>query len=100
MEAFALGEMGLLPDQYIRLTWREFILMSRGYNKRRSQDFEHTRLICYHIVAVNRDPKKPFPTVQKFMPLPTDDDNLPNEDEEYKRLKGILNKYKQGKKNG
>jgi len=60
-------------------------------------EFEHTRALCYHIIAVNRDPKKPFPTMQKFWPLPTDADNLQDEQTEYKRLKGILNKYKQGK---
>jgi len=76
--------------------------MARGYNKRRSQEFEHTRAICYHIVAVNRDPKKVFPKIEKFWPLPSDDDSLPDEDAEYKRLKqkikDTLSQYKQGKK--
>jgi hypothetical protein len=86
-----------LPEQYTRLTWRQFVTMTRGYNKRRSLDFEHTRAICYHVVAVNRDPKKPFPTIQKFWELPTDKDNLPDEETEYKRLRGLLDKYKKGK---
>jgi hypothetical protein len=76
--------------------------MARGYNRRRSQAFEHTRAICYHIAAVNRDPKKSFPTMQKYWPLPTDEDSEPDEQTEYKRLKSLLNNYKQGKlqKNG
>jgi len=35
--------------------------------------------------------------MQKYWPLPTDDDGMPDEEAEYKRLKGLLNQYKQGK---
>lgn len=90
--------MGLSYAIYASTTWRSFVLMAKGYNRRRSLEFEHTRAICYHIVAVNRDPKKPFPKIEKFWPLPTDDDNAPDEQAEYKRLRGILDKYKQSKK--
>lgn len=78
------------------------MLLAGGYARRRSHEFEHTRAVCYHIVAVNRDPKKSFPTMQKYWPLPTDEDGELDEQSEYKRLKSLLNNYKQGKlqKNG
>lgn len=71
--------------------------MVRGYDQRRSHEFEHTRAICYHIVAVNRDPKKAFPTMEKFWPLPSDKEGAEDEDTEYKRLKERLSNYKKGK---
>ncbi len=49
------------------------------------------------IAAVNRDPKKVFPTIEKFWPLPTDKDGSVDEKAEEKRLMGILEKFKQGK---
>jgi len=48
------------------------------------------------IAGVNRDPKKVFPSIEKFWPLPTDDDGIDDKSEE-KRLMGILEKFKQGK---
>lgn len=89
--------MGISCSEFIAMTWRSYVLTVRGFNKKRSREFEHTRSICYHIVAVNRDPKKPFPKIEKFWPLPTDDENAPSEQQEYKRLKEKLNKFKQGK---
>jgi len=74
-------------------------MLCKGFFRRRSHDFEHTRAICYHIAAVNRDPKKPFPSIAKYWPLPTDDDGQLDDQTEYKRLKGILAQYKQGKLN-
>jgi len=40
--------------------------------------------------------------MQKYWPLPTDEDGELDEQLEYKRLKSLLNNYKQGKlqKNG
>lgn len=69
--------------------------MVRGFNQKRSHEFEHTRAICYNILAVNRDPKKPFPTIEKFWPLSTDE--AVDEQAEEKRLLAILDKFKQGK---
>lgn len=69
--------------------------MVRGFNQKRSHEFEHTRAICYHILAVNRDPKKPFPSIEKFWPLSTDD--AIDEQAEEKRLLAILDKFKKGK---
>lgn len=71
------------------------MLLVRGYNQARAYQFEHTRAICYTVLSVNRDPKKPFPTMEKYWPLPTDD--VVDEKAEEKRLLGILEKFKKGK---
>lgn len=47
--------------------------MSRGHARKRAQEFEHTRIVTYTIAAANRDPSKPFPTIEAYWPLPTDE---------------------------
>lgn len=50
--------------------------MKDGYLNKRSRDFEHTRLICYTFAQAFRDPKTPLPPIERFMPLPTDQDEV------------------------
>lgn len=78
------------------MTWREYVLTLRGFANRRSHDFEHTRAIVYYQLMVNRDPKKPFPSMEKFWPLRTDDTEgiESDEEEEGKRLYEKLQKFK------
>lgn len=66
-------EIGLKKIEFEDLTWREWQLISEGYSLRNLKEWERTRAIIYTIASVNRNPKKPFPTIQKFMPLPTDE---------------------------
>jgi hypothetical protein len=47
--------------------------MVEGWNRQRSYGLESARIIAYSIAATNRDPKKSFPKMQEFMPLPTDE---------------------------
>lgn len=76
--------------------WRDYVLMHEGYSKRRSFQWEHTRAILYGYCAVNRDPKKKFPSIQQFMPLSTDAEV--DEQTEGKRLQAHIDKYKLMKK--
>lgn len=69
--------------KYANTTVVEFLKLSEGYHIRNSRQLEQTRLICYFIAAANRDPKKHFPSIQKFMPLPTDEENEAKENEEW-----------------
>lgn len=46
--------------------------MLKGWEKRSSREWEHTRLVAWNILAVNRDPKKNFPSIAEYIPLPTD----------------------------
>lgn len=95
IETFVIGDLGYTYQQYANLTWREFIIKQIAFYKKQSKDYGHTRAICYYIAAVNRDPKKSFPSIEKFWPLPHDDENAPDEQEEYKRLRGALDRFKQ-----
>lgn len=45
--------------------------MSRGFERRRSQEFEHTRVIVYTMAQVNSTKK--LPAMEKFWPLLTDE---------------------------
>jgi hypothetical protein len=68
----ALGEVGLEIGYFESLEWREWLLIYEGYSLRYYKQLEQTRMISYTIAAANRDPKKPFPSIHRFMPLPTD----------------------------
>lgn len=88
--------MGLVAIDFYRMTWREYMLTMKGFATKRSHEFEHTRAIVYNNIAINRDPKKPFPTIDKFWPLPTDNNEaseIENE-AEGKRLLEKLQKFK------
>lgn len=64
--------MGLTLLEYYAMSERQFLNYQEAFNKRTARQYEHTRVICYYIAAANRDPKKSFPSLQKFWPLPTD----------------------------
>lgn len=65
--------MRLSPLQYHSLTFREYVLMKKGYQLKIYHDTEQTRQIVYMIAATNWDTKKSkLPSIQDFMPLPTD----------------------------
>ena len=70
--------------------------MTRGRTKKRSRDFEPARAVAWTIGMVNRDPKKSFPNLYDFWPLPTDK----KEDlkEKGDLLQQKLNRYKEAMK--
>lgn len=80
---------------YAECTLSEFFKLAYGYHRRNNKQWEHTRMIIYFIAAANRDPKKSFPSITKFMPLPTDEDNEVKENaNEYDDLKGLFDRMK------
>lgn len=80
------------------MTWREYLLALQGFADRRSREFEHTRAIVYYTVMVNRDPDRPFPTIEEFWPLHTDDiEGL--EEEKQKEGSRLLEQLKAFKEN-
>lgn len=66
--------------------------MLGGWEKRNSMKWEHTRVIAYNILAVNRDPKKSFPSLKEYMPLRTDPEI--DEDSEAARMQRLMDEYK------
>jgi hypothetical protein len=67
--------------------------MLAGLQVRNSRQWEHTRVIAWTIAAANRDPKKPFPTIRDFMPLPTDP--VIDETSEAARMQKAMDDYKE-----
>lgn len=89
-------EMGMTIDQFNSISPRDFRLASEAHHTRTSKQFEHTRAISYMIAAANRDPKRSFPTIEKWWPLPTDGETMKRLDSE--RAKRIMELYEQAKK--
>lgn len=80
---------------YANCTLSEFFKLANGYIRRNNKHWEHTRMIVYFIAAANRDPKKSFPSIQKFMPLPTDEENEAKEAESWDiEAKKLIEKMK------
>lgn len=66
----ALGVIGLTPDAFFRLSWKEYELTLRGFfeqqDKETRRDYEVARLISYYTVAPYMKRKK---TLKEFMPF-------------------------------
>ena len=45
------GELDMTASEYIRTTWAEYVYRQRGWHKRRSYEFEHTRLLYFGIIG-------------------------------------------------
>lgn len=67
--------------------------MVEGWNRQRSYNLEGFRIVAYTIAATNRDPKKSFPKLEEFMPLPTDD--LQTTEEKEKDLLDTYNRMRE-----
>jgi hypothetical protein len=79
---FALGELGLRPDLFWEMTWREYATACRGYYKRQDMKWLHTRelmALLYNphvekkdrmrpaeMVPLSFDPKIKGPKVRTF----------------------------------
>lgn len=64
-------EAGLKPSEIDELSWRDFSLFVRGYEKRERGEWERSRLISYTTYLMQTG-DKPRKTIYKFMPFPWD----------------------------
>lgn len=64
--------MNIPPDEFYKFSWREFFLKLHGFTKSEYKQLEHTRLISYITAATHYKGKSRFPSITKWMPLPTD----------------------------
>lgn len=55
------------------------------------ENWRQTRQVAYIIAAANRNPKKSFPTIHKFMPLPGDEEMMKE------KVKGMKEEYQKKK---
>jgi hypothetical protein len=63
----------------------DLFIILEAYQNKQVTAWKQTREIVYTLAAVNRDPKKPFPTREKFMPLPGDEEMIQQNHERRKR---------------
>lgn len=57
--------------EFASMTWRQYILKRRGYNIKRSYEFEHTRAIAYYSCAPHSEQINRI-GLHEFWPLMTD----------------------------
>lgn len=69
---FALGELGLLPDDFWNLTWGDYIRIRDGFFKRNEINWLHTRYLASIMVNINRDKKKRPVLPSDLVPLKLD----------------------------
>jgi len=73
-----------LPKEFYAMTWKEFILLTRGWQRGTWKKWEHTRLIAYVQATTNNKSKRKLPKMEKWFPLPTDKEGNEFEAEKYK----------------
>lgn len=76
--------MRIKPDEFYRMTMREYLASVDGYLMGYYKELEQTRLICYFIV--NTYAKKPLGKPSEIFELPTDSDEGMMTLEEQRRI--------------
>lgn len=71
------GEIG--RTDYPSLTFREVMLIIRGYEERMVHDYKNTRLLMYMMARMWGDPKKAPATPEDLWKLPGDEPTGPSE---------------------
>lgn len=64
------------PSETDDMIMADLFTYLEGYQQRIIQEWQHTRRIAYTIAAANRNPKKQFPSMHKWMPLPGDEEMM------------------------
>ena len=65
-------EIGLTPDLFWSLTWREYDLMVQAYEKKEESKWLHTREIIAMIYNTNITSKSQKRSGQQIIPLPSE----------------------------
>lgn len=99
--ALAFGEMELLPDDFYRMSWREFFLLVRGRRKSQETDFITdavlSREIAYQIYcSIPLRKGKRHVSKKKYWSLPWDSNK---EEKEVASMKAAMELLK-NKRNG
>ena len=64
------GDWGLEPNRLLSFTIREVYQFAKGVKKRRALEENNIRRFAYLFAQANKDPKKSFPKIQEFWPIP------------------------------
>ena len=64
------GDWGLEPNRLLSFTIREVYQFAKGVKKRRALEENNIRRFAYLFAQANKDPKRSFPKIQDFWPIP------------------------------
>jgi hypothetical protein len=64
------GDWGLEPSRLLSFTIREVYQFAKGVKKRRALEENNIRRFAYLFAQANKDPKRSFPKIQEFWPIP------------------------------
>ena len=64
------GDWGLEPNRLLSFTIREVYQFAKGVKKRRALEENNIRRFAYLFAQANKDPKRSFPKIQEFWPIP------------------------------
>ena len=56
MEAFGVGDLGLAPKAFWKMTWREYRLRADGFHRAEIRQMRRTRFVAAVLLNVNRGP--------------------------------------------
>jgi hypothetical protein len=66
------GVLGIDPERLFFWTFRQFYWFQKGWHRQQDQEADRFRRVAYIIAKANSDPKKKFPSMDKFWPLESD----------------------------
>lgn len=84
------GDWGIEPDRLLSFTLRQVYEYAKGIKKKRALEENQIRRFAYLFASANRDPKRAFPQITEFWPIPVLDRayyqsfGTPEENEEIK----------------
>jgi len=52
------------------MTLKEFYHFSKGFREQKAREENHIRRLNYTLASAYRDPKKPFPNIYDYWPIP------------------------------
>lgn len=71
MYSICVGEIGISPNEFWLMSYKEVILTIRGYNERELKGWQKARLIAYQVYA-SVPKKEQNMSMQKWFPLASD----------------------------
>jgi len=82
--------MNIPPDEFYKYSWREFFLKLHGFTKSEYKEWEKVRFQSYVVASSSYKGKGRFPSITRWLPLPTDKKNNVDTD----KMKAVWDKLR------
>ena len=86
IEAFAFGELKIIPREFYGISPRELSLMFKGHESKRIDEYKQTRMLMFTMVRLMGDPKTAPKTPEALWQLPGDEEVSKIDEEEYREI--------------